>query len=311
MCNREGRDDAHERPYTPNRHDQAEQEQQVIDADDQVPGSHAHETRGRVPPARLETQQPLVSLVQVGTLPPIGVDATQQGRRTHAQMCEAGLDGQPRVGRGHRILQQHIQQDLGGRDLEGRVECRRGKRCECVGRVVKRPIRWKGGTDGGHATLGQRRSVGVQRDGVRHPQLRGIAQGAVGTGEVQETRPAQRKLHIAHRLERCAHENAVDPAIGQHKRLDRYAAGHLMRSHRSGCEQQQSRRQRQGAVRQGAVRQHAVRQGAVRTGDLRRSNPPEVTEQGDHAETHESLDRRGEAGYFMATCKRPTGLRLA
>ena len=61
MSDREGRDHEHERPKAPERDHQAQQEEQMVGAVENVEETQFHEPPGRLMPPRIQPDDPRIS----------------------------------------------------------------------------------------------------------------------------------------------------------------------------------------------------------------------------------------------------------
>ena len=134
MRHGEGRDDDDERAETAKRNHQAQQEQQVIDATEDVEEPVHDESRRGLEPARVEPDEPRVAVELKCPLDAL-LQGTSSGRagpeakhchRSQARGFESGRDRDSRLRRGHRVLEQHIHERLARDQLDVRGQRRAG-----------------------------------------------------------------------------------------------------------------------------------------------------------------------------------------
>ncbi len=158
MCDGERRHDDDQRTETPERNDQAQQEQQVIDAAENVEQPIDDKPRCRLEPARVEPNKAGVAMklkrplddMRQGTSSGRACASCQRAGRTKSQhrhrtqpgCLEPRRDGDARPGRRSRILQHHIHQCLIRREVDVSRQRRASDVCQrmlvrierCVGR---------------------------------------------------------------------------------------------------------------------------------------------------------------------------------
>ncbi len=112
MPHREGRDDDDQRPQAPERHHQADQEQEMVRALEDVPKTRDHEAQRRLMPARIEMHQAGIALELEGPNGAAGRQETQRRRHLMAEAVDARMDRELRAVGPNWIFQQHVEQLL-------------------------------------------------------------------------------------------------------------------------------------------------------------------------------------------------------
>ena len=101
-----------ERPNLPERNDEAEDEQQVVDAVENVREAERDEPQRRLMPARIEPHQARIADVLERALGAAGGHEAQHRRRAHAEPRERRLDREARRSRRDRILEHDVEHRL-------------------------------------------------------------------------------------------------------------------------------------------------------------------------------------------------------
>jgi hypothetical protein len=112
MADREGRDDDDERPQAAERGHQADQEQQVIGAFENVPEARYHEAQRGLMPARIEMHEAGIAIEFEGPNGTAWRQEAQRRRHVVAETIEARVDRECRAVGPDRIFEQHVKQLL-------------------------------------------------------------------------------------------------------------------------------------------------------------------------------------------------------
>jgi hypothetical protein len=242
------------------RDHQAEQEQQVIGAVEDVEEAELDELQRRLVPARIELDQTGVAEELETAHRAAGRQEAQHRQRPDAEARQPRLDREARLVRLNRVLEQHVEQPLAPEEL-GRL--RQAGRRHVRDRLVvgrKRLVRLQRRPNRDHARRRQLLAVFVEIQEVRNPQRRRVLQGAVGAGQVEQIGvPGAARLgivHVAHRLQRRAHQQPQPPSLGLQEGLDGDVVGDVVRGRR-GRERRQYQKRDEKEKPRGTVPVHS------------------------------------------------------
>src|SRR3954468_14146488 len=162
MRNRECGHDHHQRTPASKWNHEAEHEQQMVDAAEDVRDAELDESPCGVIPARVEAYEPGVADVLVRALRAVWRDETQHRRRLQAEARELGTQGEVRPFRLHRIVEDYVDGRLLPRNVRRRIE-RRAEHAR-HGRDVggERSIRWNRDSRREDAPVGQALAILVR-----------------------------------------------------------------------------------------------------------------------------------------------------
>ncbi len=251
---REGRDHDQQRRQPAERDHEAEQEEQVIDAVQDMEKAQRDEASGGLVPAWIQADESGIA----GQL-----ERALRARRRHESQDGDDLHAQPRQRRLDRE-RRSIRRDVGYSNSTSIIAWVGTMRVSAGGPVAVTWLRApandsKERSDGSDTRAAIRRAGGeppavfVDGQAVADPQRRGVAERGVGVRDVEHAIAERREHDVAHRGDRGAH----DDARGAARRGGRRRA----RPRRSG-----GRAPRDGSRRQRAPRRAAARDDASRSG---------------------------------------------
>ena len=229
MRDGEGGDDGRERPEAPERDDEAEHEEKVIAALQDVEEARVHEAQRRLVPARIEAHEAGVA---------VQVERPRLAARRQEAQHDVDLDAEPLEPRpdreggalgAHRVREQHVQQPLVPVELGVVAEARLLEMRERAFVRGEGAVRLERDAGIDQLRLAEPRVVLVKLDLAGEPQGDRVAQRAVDAREVEETSLALRHVDVAHRLERHAHQQFQRLAFGLDEGLDADFVGDVVR----------------------------------------------------------------------------------
>ena len=241
---REAGDDRHQRPEAAERDDQAEQEQQVVGAVEDVLVPRGDEAGRSLVPARIERHQAGIAAQLEGPLGPFRGDEAKHGDDAHAQPLDAGPDGEARrLGR-DRVVEHYVQHRLAPDDLEAVGEPLADQDVgEGVVVAPERAVGRKRQPQGRDLRFRESDSVLVELHLLRQPELCSVRQQRLRAFEVQVARAPQREVDVLHGLERHADQQAEALSLRLRECLDGHVARDVVRL-RVGSETEQQPRRR-------------------------------------------------------------------
>ena len=234
----ERRHDGRQRQQPPEGDHQAGEEQQVVDAVQDVLEAEGDEAQDRLMPARVEPDQAGVAGVLEGAHGAVRQDEPQHGDGANAEPPERRIEGELRLVRADRVLEQRVEHRLLPEDL--RLGRQRGaghvrQRFLVAG---ERPVGRQGDAHGAQLLVREPPVVLVHLQLVADPDHQRVAQHAAGGGDVEVARPALGKDEVPHGAQRHAHEEAQPVALRRDDGLHRDVAGNVVR-HRPGRRREQ------------------------------------------------------------------------
>ncbi len=198
----------------PERNHQAQQEQQVIRAVEDVPEPLLHEEEERLVPPRIEPHDARVAMHVEHALGRMGREKPHRDVHADAQARQPRLDGKVGFVRRDRVLERDVEHALFPVDLGVGRQARAGQDV-VAGRLVvlERPIRRQRDAGGPDRRLGQPDVVLVDLDEVANPQGRGMFEGRVDPREVQEPVAGERDVYVPHGLKGRPHQEREGLAL--------------------------------------------------------------------------------------------------
>ena len=229
MRHGESRDDQNQPADAPERDDETQQEQQVVDPVQDVREPQGDEPQRGLVPSRIEPDEPQVAPVFERANGAVRWQEPHHGEHAQRQALEPGVNREVGLVRRYRILEQHVEHRVFPVERSFIGQSRARDVCKCVVVIAKRPVggnRCQGGDE-----LGIREPlvVLVQLHLIADPQESGVAQLGVGSCEVEVARATQRKLHVAHCAKRHAHEQAQCSTLRLDDDLDRHVVRNFVR----------------------------------------------------------------------------------
>ena len=225
---RKGRDEDDQYPNPLKGDNQAQQEQEMVHAVENVGESELYEPKRGLVPAGIERDPSRVPGVLVEPLASIGRQEAQYGRNPHPQPFEAGQDGKIRTIRRDPVFEQRVQHHLLPVDLRALAEGRTPDRGQRGLVRAKGWIRGQGCPDRREFRQGETPAVFVDRHLLSDPEHGGVFQGSVSAGKVQVTGTRQGEDHVLHGLERYPDEQAQALAFRLDERPDGNVAGDVV-----------------------------------------------------------------------------------
>ena len=230
MRHREGGGEQDEGREAPERDDEAEQEQDVVDALEDVPDAGDEEAQRRLMPARIEAHEAGVAVQLEGAHVPARRQEAQGRRHPLAEAVDARMHGEGGALGADRILEQHVEELLAPVE----VELLREARAVEVG--TRRLVGNEGAVGrqrharGGDPRRRQAAIVLVNLDMVDQPELGRVAQGRVSARQVEVTGAAGRHVDVAHGGHRHAHEELEPLSDRLDEQVDRHVRRHFVRA---------------------------------------------------------------------------------
>ena len=226
MCHGECRDDDHERPQAPERDDEAEQEQQVIDASEDVLQAGQSKTDRGLVPARIKVHNARITRKFKGALRAPRRQKTQYGRDIAAETIDTPADRELGAIRADRIFEQHVEELLVPDQVDAVCEPWPVQVCDCFLIRRERSIRWQRDQRLGDARLRQWRVVLVNGDVVGEIKLHGCAERLIGAGDFDEAGAALGNLDV----DECGHGQANEQVEAIAGRLEECIKPHVRRN---------------------------------------------------------------------------------
>ncbi len=222
-------DDHDERADAPERDDEAEHEEQMIEALEDVAEAEPDESEEGLVPARVQRYQARVAGELEHALGAAVREESEHGHGAEPEVGERGPDRESGVGGSDGVLEEHVEHRL----LPGQLGVGRERRRAEVGEgefvVGERAVRGQGHARGGDASGREWAPILVNLEIVRDPETGGVVQQRGGRGDVEVAGPAQRELDVAHGLERNADDEAQPLRLGPDEREYGHVRGDLVR----------------------------------------------------------------------------------
>ena len=232
-------DHEHERAQPSKRDHEAEQKQQMIGPVEDVTEPQRDEPQRRLVPPRIQPHQPWIAVQLECAHRAVWRDDADDGDHAQAEPRERWLDREAGSVRANRILEEDVEHPL----IPVKA---RGVRQSCAGHVrerlavrFERSIRRQRDADAGDGRRGQSRVLLVDRQIVRDPHQRRIAQRGVRARQIEIAGSAERELDVAHRRKRRAHDHAQMVTFGFDERLHDDVGGDVVRGGREGRRERQ------------------------------------------------------------------------
>ena len=236
MRDSERRDDCNKWTYTAKRNQEANHEQQVINAVENMFDAGLDEAEECVMPTRIQPHAAGISGKFEYPLHPVRVQESHDCRCSQSKTGEIGLNGKVGGLALRRIMQQHIQQRLIAIQLRVVGQRRIVKTGERTFIAVERPVRREGQSRRNNFPLVELVTVFEQSNFPGDPDHRRIPDRCVRLRDHEVARAALRKVDVTHRVERHANEeidsvsagfqDGLNHDVGRHVVGDRPACGH-------------------------------------------------------------------------------------
>ena len=181
-------------------------------------------------PARVEAHDARIALQLECAFDAAWWAEPQRRHDAHAEPAERGIDGERRSIGGDRVLEEDVHQRLVPHERRVGRERRPGDVGEGGVEGGERPVRWQRDLRRDEPRRSQAAAAFVDRDAVRDPERRGVADGGFGACEVEIDLVARRKEDVAHRGYRRAHEETQPLALGAEEGVNGHVVRDLVRA---------------------------------------------------------------------------------